>query len=308
MSTSSVTRGRDGRHVQVFSSEDVKVEIWKLIAKCDLKVCEKWIIFSAVDLMELTGLSFTQVKEVQANAAKKLCPDIHLASELGISSVTLSFGSEKLDSAFGSMLKAGSLLEVWGEAGSGKTQLALQMCSALSPDHHSAYISTEGVVSTSRLFDMCIGKGFNKAKCEIQNCTSIESLTECVMKQLPILISSKPIKLIVIDSIAAPFRAGEIGDGIKRVQKIRSIGQQLKYFAHQHNLLVVVLNQATENPTTGLMPALGMTWSYLVNSRLSIQKLEAANLLGLRRITVQKASCLKTGKYVDCRIQKEGII
>lgn len=310
MLTSNVTRGRDGRHVQVFSNNEMRYEIWEKIDRCNLEACEKWIVLSVVDLMDLTGLCITQIKEVKAIAAKKLCSPIYQANELPIPDIVFSFGSKQLDYAFQNLLKGGSVLELWGKAGSGKTQLALQICSALSPDNHSAYISTEGVVPTSRLLEMCNARGISQANCNIQCCNSVESFTECVMKQLPVLITLKCIKLIVIDSIAAPFRAGEVdGDGIKRAQTIRSIGQQLKYLAHHHSLLVVVLNQATENPSNGLIPALGMTWSYLINSRLMIQKIDHTdNSVGLRRITVQKASCIKLGKYVDCTIQKDGVI
>ena len=309
MSTFKVTKGRDGRHNEVLTADDLSQELYDVLLSNDLIACEKILVSPFLDIMDITGFSHSQIQLIQSAASKKLCPKIYSVVSVEQTSPEYSFGSRKLDNTFQGILKGKKVLEIWGASGAGKSQLALQMCSALPPSQYSAYISTEGNISTTRLFDMCSARGVKNANCHIQSCSSVDSFSDCIMRQLPLLLAVKPVKLVIIDSIAAPFRAGEVdGGGIRRAQKIRSIGQQLKYLASHFNVLVVVLNQATDNPVTGKQPALGLTWSYLVNSRMRLQKLEFECEVGTRRLSVDKASCIKAGTFVDCKIQNEGLL
>lgn len=309
MSGLTVSKGRDGRKVIVFSNKDLSLNVYETLLQLNLIICEKWVISPLPDLIEQTGLTLSEIKMIQAKASQKLCPRILQVTPSIEEGFDWSFGSRNLDVSFGCLLKEGKVLEIWGASGSGKTQLALQMCSAIPPEYCSAYISTEGSISTSRLFDICSARGMTSANCDMQTCTTVDSFSDCVLRQLPLLLATKPVKLVVIDSIAAPFRAGEVeGGGVRRAQKIRSIGQQLKYLSSEYKLLVVVLNQATDHPTKGTQPALGMTWSYLINSRLRIEKLGYDNMIGARRVSVDKGSCVKSGTFVDCTIQKEGLL
>lgn len=309
MSSFKVSKGRDGRQVIVFSKEDFSHSTYKLLVQHNLTICEKWLVIPEQDLIEQTGLTLTAIRQIQKLASDKVCPIIKAIKVDPAKTFDWSFGSRRLDSSFQCLLSEGKVLEIWGSSGSGKTQVALQMCASIPPNFCSAYISTEGDISTSRLFDLCIARGMTTANCDVQTCNTVESFTDCVLRQLPLLLAQKPVKLIVIDSIAAPFRAGEVeGGGVRRAQKIRSIGQQLKYIASEFKVLVIILNQATDHPLKGKQPALGMTWSYLINSRLRIEKIENSTLIGARRISIEKSACIKMGTYVDCVIQKEGLL
>lgn len=305
-----VSKGRDGRKITMFSSDEINSSIYNILQQNNLNACEKWMTLPLPQLLDQTGLPLSDINFLKSFAAKKLCPEIVPILSMQENVVDLSFGSRSLDEALNGVLKEGTLLEIWGSSGCGKSQLALQMCVTIPSHLHSAYISTEGIVPTSRLAEISEARGNTFVNCDIQTCNTVESFSDCVLKQLPLLVSVKPIKLIIVDSIAAPFRAGEVeGGGVRRAQIIRSIGQQLKFLASQYKLLVVVLNQATDSPTKGQQPALGMTWSYLVNSRLRIEKFDLEqSVVGSRRVVVEKASCIKSGTSVKCTIQKEGFL
>lgn len=302
MSTIKVCKGKDGRQVQVLT-EDIVGDDFVKIKNMDLLSCEKWMVLSLPDLLSKTGFQVSKIEDLKLKAAKILYPAPQSVPTLLTQLEYISFGCEPLDRLLGKSLQKETVLEIWGSAGSGKSQLALQLCANLSGPCYSAYISTEGPISTSRLFEMSGGR---RVFCEVQQCSSVDSLTDCVMRQLPLLIATKPVGLVVIDSIAAPFRAGEVeGGGIRRAHKIRSIGQQLKYIAVEYKLLVVVINQATEHPIEGLKPALGLTWAYLVNNRIRIEKIDD---IPRRRISVEKCLALEEMSYVDCLIRKDGFV
>ena len=124
----NVSKGRDGRKAEVISKDDVSDTIYTLLVKKDLTACEKWLSLPILDLLDKTCLTLSKLKEIKNIAARKLCPEIHIASQQSsdLKTSVLSFGSRKLDSTFGNLLSAGKMLEVWGSAGSGKTQLQVQ--------------------------------------------------------------------------------------------------------------------------------------------------------------------------------------
>lgn len=312
MSSLKVTKGTDGRHVEVITADDIPGNLYNVLLLNNLTSCEKLMISSNYELADKTNLCTADIQLIKHAATSKLAPVILPVASVSRSNVGLSFGSPNLDAAFITLLQPGTLLEIWGEAGSGKSQLALQICSALNPNFCSAYITTEGKFPAARFEQLCKCRGSPVLPCEVQQCNSLESLNNCIFKQLPLLIKVKPIKVVVIDSIAAQFRCGEVdGGGLRRAQIIRSIGQQLKYLAFERDLSVVVVNQATNVPDVGMQPALGLTWSYIINSRMHIQKVHNNHgdvVSGLRTVVLDKSSSIRKGLSVTCCLKDAGLI
>lgn len=91
------------------------------------------------------------------------------------------------------------------------------------------------------------------------------------------LAANSRIKLIVIDSIAFPFRQA-LQDTINRTRILAGISQSLNSLAHKHSCAVVVMNHVTtrfDNATpsssrqkTKIVPALGEQWSHCITNRV----------------------------------------
>lgn len=67
-----------------------------------------------------------------------------------------------------------------------------------------------------------------------------------------------PIKLIILDSIAAPFRVSHSSNSsgfITRSKEFAQVGTQLKALAWAHNLAIVVVNQVSDVFTSALPPS-----------------------------------------------------
>ena len=307
MSALKVTKGKDGRHVEVITAEDIPEYLYNILKTSNLISCEQLMISSVYEVASKTNLSTRDIQLIKHAATSKLAPVISPVANITHSGDSLSFGSPNLDAIFKTLLQPGTILEIWGESGSGKTQLALQICAALKPEFCSAYVTTEGAFPITRFKQLCKCRGSILMPCEVQQCNSLEAMNECIFKHLPLLVKLKPIKVVVIDSIAAQFRCGEVdGGGVRRAQIIRSVGQQLKYLAVEHNLSVVVVNQATSVPDSGLQPALGLTWSYIINTRIHIQKVDGNSTL--RNVTLDKSSSIKKGTTVTCWLKNVGLI
>lgn len=66
----------------------------------------------------------------------------------------------------------------------------------------------------------------------------------CLSKKAPVLLSSGTVKLIVLDSVAAPFRSDySSSEMIKRAQHINNVGAMLCKYSHQYHIPVVCINQ-----------------------------------------------------------------
>jgi RecA/RadA recombinase len=95
-----------------------------------------------------------------------------------------------------------------------------------------------------------------------------------------------PVRLIVIDSIAAPMRREEGSNAAQQTTTLLRIAQQLKRIAHQYQLAILIINQVTSasqttnwgNPkenaimATTSRAALGTAWHHCVTTRIELEQ------------------------------------
>ena len=174
----------------------------------------------------------------------------------------ISTGSQNLNNLLGGKgVETRSITEAYGAFGSGKTQLALTLSVNVQLpkdkngiDGKAVYIDTEGTFRPERIRQIAIG---------------IDAVPEKVLKNIfvarafnsdhQILLLDKisemikegePIKLVIIDSITAHFRAEFAGRGqlADRQQKLNRYLHNLMRLAEQHNLAIFITNQVMANP------------------------------------------------------------
>lgn len=69
-----------------------------------------------------------------------------------------------------------------------------------------------------------------------------DSLVDCVRYQLPHLVPSRKVGLVVIDSVAATFRA-EDGAEVNKAAPLQALGYRLHQLASSYGVAVVAINQ-----------------------------------------------------------------
>ncbi|KAI0124939.1 DNA repair protein RAD57 [Xylariales sp. AK1849] len=181
---------------------------------------------------------------------------------------TISTLDESLDEALGGGIPTGYITEITGESGAGKTQflLTLLLSVQLPPPHGlgrpALYISTEAPLSTKRLSQILDFKPFFRdldeaTKPSLDSIIStvtpdLESQDHILQFQVPVEVERRNIGLIVLDSVAANYRAEYERDGSSgsggfnmgaRSNELIRLGQLLHELARKQNLAVVVANQ-----------------------------------------------------------------
>ncbi|KAI9599267.1 P-loop containing nucleoside triphosphate hydrolase protein [Syncephalis fuscata] len=212
----------------------------------------------------------------------------------------ITTGIHQLDSLLGGGgIPCGQLVEICGEPGIGKTQLGtirmqlavnVQLPRALSGVAGEAvYIDTEGSFRPERVHklaeyaarraneqlkfdamrvpDVLHRIHYFRVHTHLELIALIHTLEEFVR-------SRTKIRLIVIDSIAFPFRQS-FENMSQRIRLLTNIARSLLSMARQYQLGVLMINQMTTQlnhaqGTSTLVPALGDSWGHMPNIRLTL--------------------------------------
>ena len=182
----------------------------------------------------------------------------------------LSTRVPELDALLGGGLETKSITELYGEFGSGKSQIAHQMAVnvQIPPDEGGLsgsciYIDTENTFRPERISQMVEGLA---AEIEIPDLDEIlehihvakgytsdhQMLLVDSARELAAELKNteRPIRLFIVDSLTAHFRAEYAGRGTLslRQQKLNKHMYDLAKLAEEHNAVVLVTNQVQSNP------------------------------------------------------------
>jgi DNA repair protein RadA len=266
-------------------------------------------------LTEISGIAEKTanvlIKEARSQFDLGLKSGTHYA-ELGESRKFLSSSSEAFDTLLGGGFESGSITEISGENGTGKTQIAHQLavnCIKLF-DKDVIWIDTEGTFRFNRITQMCealkldpdeilsritVGRAFNS---EHQM-----ALTDQALSTVP------NIGLIIVDSLMAHFRSEFAGRGTL-AERQQLIGKYLSFIAKQSEILncvAIVTNQVSAKPDAIFFgdpnkPIGGNVVGHTVTTRLMIRKGKATK----RTATLTKNPELPDGK-IEFSIDTEGV-
>ncbi|KAM7249674.1 hypothetical protein ACFE04_026786 [Oxalis oulophora] len=227
-------------------------------------------------------------------------------------------GCPIIDECLSGGIPCDSITELVAESGTGKTQLCLQLClSAQLPialgglAASSLYLHTEFPFPFRRLCQL--SQSFQSRYPQlyvrndnpldyvfVQSVDNADELLDVLSKTNTFIENMRtrfPIRLIVIDSVAALFRS-EFENTPRELKRRSSlffkISSELKVLAMRFNLAVFVTNQVTDTFVANggmnvvrvgnlgslyssgrrVSPALGLAWANCVNTRLFLSKNE----------------------------------
>lgn len=167
-------------------------------------------------------------------------------------------GSKALNDLLGGGFETGAITECFGEFGSGKTQighiLAVNLQKTDNDNPISVYIDTENTFRPERIVQLAQGAGLEPEKVlnSIKVARAYNSDHQMLLaeKVEDLIKQGLNVKLVVVDSLTAHFRAEFIGRGTlaERQQKINKHMHTLLKIADKYNLAVYVTNQVMARP------------------------------------------------------------
>ncbi|BCS91988.1 DNA repair and recombination protein RadA [Metallosphaera sp. J1] len=225
---------------------------------------ESIAVASPQDLSTAAGIPLTTAQRIIKEARDAL--DIRFKTALEIeqeraSVKKITTGSQALDGLLGGGIETRTMTELFGEFGSGKTQICHQVSVnvQLPPERgglsgKALYIDTEGTFRTERIKAMASALGL-EPKDVLQNIMSIRAINTdhqiAIVEELQdIIAKDNSIKLVVVDSITSHFRAEYSGreNLAVRQQKLNRHLHQLVRLAEIYDLAVIVTNQVMARP------------------------------------------------------------
>ena len=172
----------------------------------------------------------------------------------------ISSGSKTFDELLGGGFESQAIVELFGEYGSGKTQIAHQLCVIVQLpkekgglDGHAFYIDTENTFRPERIKQMAEGYELDPedvlSKIHVARAYN-SSHQMLLVDKVKELSKDVPARLLVVDSLTAHFRAEYVGRGTlaDRQQKLNRHMHDILRWSDLNNGVVCVTNQVAAKP------------------------------------------------------------
>ena len=235
----------------------------KKLMEAGFKTLEAIAVASPNELMEIAGLG-----DGTADKAIKAARD---ALDMGFESADvlaekrklvgrITTGSRELDTLIGGGIETQSITEVYGKMASGKSQWCFQTAVTVQlPKERGGleggclYIDSENSFRPERVIQVA-------KKLELDVDTVLKNIHVArtynadhqmvLSEKAADLIKEKNIKLVIVDSLMAQFRAEYVGRGTlaERQQKLNKHLRTLQKLAEMYNIVVLVTNQVMSRP------------------------------------------------------------
>ncbi len=222
-------------------------------------------VITPSDLAEVAGVSPAVARKVIQAARKMLDLGFVDGTEYAKKRESIHYittGSKNFDALLGGRgVESRSITEAFGAYGSGKTQVGLTLAVNVQlpieqggANGKCVFIDTEGTFRPSRIKQIAekLGASPEKVLKNIFVARAFNSDHQILLldKISEMIKEGEPIKLMIIDSLTAHFRAEFTGRGqlADRQQKLNRYIHQLMKLAETYNLAVYVTNQVMANP------------------------------------------------------------
>lgn len=237
------------------------------------KTAEKLNDAGYASLQSIAAMSAAQLQEA-ADIGEKTANGVISAArdelDLGFSTGTekleeresirkIPTSSSEFDDLLDGGIESNGITELYGEFGSGKTQVALQLAvnAQLNEDGEAEYgvvfIDTEDTFVPERVEQMAEAKDLDPETVldNIFVARAFNSDHQVLLgEKAKEIAEENDIALIVVDSLTGEFRSDYVGRGqlAERQQKLNKHMKTLQQLANAFNAAVVVTNQVMSNP------------------------------------------------------------
>lgn len=224
---------------------------------------ESIAVASPAELVEVAGLGEGMAARA-INAARQTLEmgyetaDQILQRRVKIGKIQL--GSKEFNELLGGGVETQCITEVYGKFGSSKTQIAFQLSVMVQKPQTEGglggnvlYIDSENSFRPERVMDIARAQGIDP-EAALKNIFVARAYNAdhqmILAEKAAEIVKEKNIKLVIVDSLTAKFRAEYVGRGklADRQQKLNKHMHVLERLAEMNNLAVLVTNQVMSRP------------------------------------------------------------
>jgi len=231
----------------------------------------------------------------------------------------LTTGSKKLDELLGGGVETQAITEVYGEFGSGKSQICHQLCVTVQLpkdkgglDGGALYIDTENSFRPERIVQ--IAKRYNLDPNKVlSRIVYAEALTAdhqmYLLDNADAQLKEHNVRLIIVDSLVAHFRSEFVGREMlaERQQKLEKHLHRLMRLVRAFNAAAFVTNQVMAKPDSffaDIEPTGGHILAHTSHTRVFLRKSPTP---GVKIAKLVVSPTLPEGTEVLFRITENGI-
>ncbi|MEG9194397.1 MAG: DNA repair and recombination protein RadB [Archaeoglobales archaeon] len=211
-------------------------------------------------------------------------------------------GSKCIDLLLGGGIETGTITQLYGPSGTGKTTLCLMFAKSAAKNYKVAFVDTEGLSGerVKQIFQD-ISLFSNVYVQEVYTFRQQSS----ALREIEKLAKNDEVRLVIVDCFTSLYRS-ELEDEARQIKVKRELTAQLTYLlglARKMDLAVLITNQMFTDVKTGLDKPLGGTSiDHLSKTILSLERAGA-----FRRATLIKHRYRKEGESCEFQITDKGI-
>ena len=226
------------------------------------------VIRGPTDIAEATGIAIEKCT-LLCNRAREILEEIGVldkpfttANEIyhkRKSEYRISTGSKNLDELLDGGIETRAITELYGEYGTGKTQVCHTLCVTVqqSKDEdnisRALYIDTENTFRPERIASIASARKIDPSVA-LENVIVAKAYNsshqEVIIQESPNVINLHNIKIMIVDSIVSHYRAEYLGRSVlsERQQRINRLLHILLRIAETCKIAVVITNQIQSSP------------------------------------------------------------
>jgi DNA repair protein RadA len=225
------------------------------------------LVRGPVDIAEATGMEMDESVNI-CNKARIMLEALGVIDKSFVTATSLyskqreriSTGSKSFDDLLGGGIETKAVTEVYGEFGTGKTQLCHTICIMVQQDRMTGglegkaiYIDTENTFRAERIVSIAQARDLDPNK-TLENVIVAKAYNsahqELIIEETGGVIEVNGVKLIIVDSAVAHYRAEFLGRASlsERQQRLNKFMHMLIRIADTYEVAVVVTNQVQASP------------------------------------------------------------
>lgn len=226
------------------------------------------VIRGPIDIAEATGITIEKCT-LLCNRAREILEDNGVFDKPFItanqiyekrkSEYRIATGSKNLDELLGGGIETRAITELYGEYGTGKTQICLTLCVTVQQNEsednlsRALYVDTENTFRPERIASIASARKIDPNRA-LENIIVAKAYNsshqEVIIQESANIINLNNIKIMIVDSIVSHYRAEFLGRSFlsERQQRINRLLHILLRIAETCKVAVVITNQIQSSP------------------------------------------------------------